>query len=118
MNPEVWPQKSLLEDLVDAELGLRQLNCKHFVAGEVRTIENCTDAMEIMGRLQLIRHMAYLKIRGNEWSLIRTMYAEIVRAIETGEHSVLYVYYEIARKIITLKVALNASTVAPLDYGN
>ena len=71
-SKEVWSQKSLLRDLV---------------AGEVRTIETFTDAMEIMGRLRLIRCMVYLKIRGNEWSLIRTMYAAIVRAIETGEHS-------------------------------
>ena len=86
-HKEIWPQKNLLEDLADADLEFKQLQFEQFVAGEIRTIEVCLSSTEIKGRLQLLRRMAYLKVRGNDWNLVITMHAAIVRSIETGENS-------------------------------
>ena len=41
------------------------------IAGETRTIETCTDPVEILGRLRLLRRIAYLKLKGYEWHLLR-----------------------------------------------
>ena len=60
---------------------------EHLVAGETRTIKTCTDPAEILGRLRLLHRMAYLKLRGYEWLLIRKMYAAILTSIETKEYS-------------------------------
>ena len=84
-HKEVWPQKNLLEDLADAQMEFKQLQFEHFVAREVRTIEVCTEPEEIIGRLRLLRKMSYL--RGNRWNVIRTMYAAVIRSIETGENN-------------------------------
>ena len=82
---EIWPQKNLLLDLEDAEMEFKQMAFEHLVAGEIRTIETCTDIVEMKVRLQLLRCIACLKIRGYEWQQIRTMYATILRSIETLE---------------------------------
>ena len=57
------------------------------VAGETRTIEMSTEPAQILGRLRLLRRMAYAKLRGYEWSAIRKMYAAIVRSIESKENT-------------------------------
>ena len=84
---EVWPQKNLGEDWAEEEIEFKQLRFKHLVAGETRTIETCTDPAQILGRLRLLRHIAYLKLRGIEWHLLRKMYAAILSSIETREYS-------------------------------
>ena len=86
-HKEVWPQKNLLEDWADEEIEFKHLQFEHMVAGELRTIETSTDPAEILGRLRLLRKMAYTKLRGYEWPLIRKMYAAILRSIETKEHT-------------------------------
>ena len=65
----------------------KQLRFEHLVAGETRTIETCTDPAQILGRLKLLRRIAYLKLRGYDWHLIRRMYAAILTSIETAELS-------------------------------
>ena len=60
---------------------------EHHVAGEARTIELCTKPAQILGRLRLLRRMAYAKLRGYEWSLIRKMYAAILTSIESRENT-------------------------------
>ena len=57
------------------------------IAGETRTIETCTDPVEILGRLRLLRRIAYLKLKGYEWHLLRKMFAAILTSIETKEYS-------------------------------
>ena len=57
------------------------------MAGETRTIELCSDPAEILGRLRLLRRLAYLKLRGYEWHLLRKLYAAILTSIETREYS-------------------------------
>ena len=84
---EVWPQKNLGEDWAEEEMEFKQLRFEHLVAGETRTIETCTEPAEILGRLRLLRHIAYLKLRGIEWQLLRKMYAAILSSIETREYS-------------------------------
>ena len=59
-HEEICPQKSLLEDLADADLEFQQLQFDHLVAGEIWTIKTCTNPSEIIGRLQSIRRVAYL----------------------------------------------------------
>ena len=86
-HKEVWPLKNFLEDLADAEMEFKQMQFEHFVASEVGTIELATDLTETLGRLRLLHRIAYLKIRGNDWVQIRTMYAAIVRSIEIGDCS-------------------------------
>ena len=65
----------------------KQLKFEHLVAGETRTIETCTDPVQILGRLRLLRHISYLKLRGIEWPLLRKMYAAILSSIEMREYS-------------------------------
>ena len=84
---EVWPQKNLGEDWAEEEIEFKQLKFEHLVAGETRTIETCTDPAQILGRLRLLRRIAYLKLRGIEWHLLRKMYAAILSSIETREYS-------------------------------
>ena len=83
----VWPQQNLGEDWSDEDVDFKQIKFEHMVAGETRTIETCSDPVEILGRLWLLRRMAYLKLRGYEWHLIRKMYAAILTSIETKEYS-------------------------------
>ena len=47
----------------------------------------CTELAQIIGRLRLLRRIAYLKLRGMEWPLLRKMYAAILSSIETREYS-------------------------------
>ena len=84
---QIWPQRNLGEDWAEEELEFKQLRFEHLVAGETRTIETCSEPAQILGRLRLLRRIAYLKLRGFEWSLLRKMYAAILTSIETGENS-------------------------------
>ena len=79
--------KNLGEDWAEDELDYKQIRFEHLVAGETRTIETCCEPAQILGRLRLLRRLAYLKLRGYEWYLLRRMYAAIVKSIETGEYS-------------------------------
>ena len=87
IRKEVWPQKNLGEDWAKEEIEFKQLKFEHLVAGETRTIEICTDPAEILSRLQLLRCIAYLKLRGVDWQLLRKMYAAILSSIETRKYS-------------------------------
>ena len=87
LHKEVWPQKNLLEDWADEEVSFNQLQFEHYVTGEARTIEVCTEPTQILGDLRLLRRMAYAKLRGYDWPLIRKMYTAILTAIETRENS-------------------------------
>ena len=87
LHKEVWPQKNLLEDWADEDIDFKQLQFEHHVAGEIRTIEVCTEPAQILGRLRLLRRMAYAKLRGYDWPIIRKMYAAILRSIETKEYT-------------------------------
>ena len=84
---QIWPQKNLGEDWAEDELDYKQIKFEHLVAGETRTIETCTEPAQILGRLKLLRRIAYLRLRGFEWYLLRRMYAAILGSIETGENS-------------------------------
>ena len=84
---QTWPQKNLGEDWAEEELDFKQLRFEHLVAGETRTIETCTEPAQILGHLKLLSRIAYLKLRGYEWPILRRMYAAIVTSIKTGEYS-------------------------------
>ena len=71
----------------DEDVEFKQIRFKHLVAGETRTIKTCTDPAQILGQLRLLRRIAYLKLRGYEWPLIRKMYTAILTSIETKEYS-------------------------------
>ena len=86
-HKEVWPQKNLGEDWAEEEIEFKQLRFEHLVAGETRTIETCADPAQILGRLRLLRRIAYLKLRGIDWQLLKKMYAAILSSIETREYS-------------------------------
>ena len=86
-HKEVWPQRNLLEDWADKDIEFKHLQFEHHIAGEVRTIETCTEPAQILGRLRLLRRMAYAKLRGYDWPVIRKMYAAIVRSIEAKEYT-------------------------------
>ena len=86
-HKEVWPQKNLGEDWAEEEIEFKQLKFEHLVAGETRTIETCSDPVQILGRLRLLRRITYPKLRGIEWHLLRKMYAAILSSIETREYS-------------------------------
>ena len=86
-HKKVWPQKNLGEDWVEEEIEFKQLKFEHLVAGETQTIETCSDPAQILGRLRLLRRIAYLKLRGIEWHLLRKMYAATLSSIDTREYS-------------------------------
>ena len=87
VHKEIWPQKNLLEDWADEDMEFKHMQFEHHIAGEIRTIETCTEPAQILGRLRLLRRMAYAKLRGYDWPIIRKMYAAIVRSIEAKEYS-------------------------------
>ena len=84
---QIWPQQNLGEDWADEDVEFKQIKFEHLVAGETHTIETCTDPAQILGRLRLLHRIAYLKLRGYEWHLIRKMYAAILTSIKTKEYS-------------------------------
>ena len=84
---EVWPQQNLGEDWAEDQVEFKQIRFEHLVAGESRTIERCTEPAQILGRLRLLHRIAYLKLRGFKWHMLRCMYAAILSSIETGECS-------------------------------
>ena len=86
-HKQVWPQKNLGKDWADEDVEFKQLRFEHLVAGETRTIETCKDPAQILGRLKLLRQIAYLNLRGYEWHLLSKMYAAILMSIETAEYS-------------------------------
>ena len=86
-HKEIWPQRNIGEDWAEEEIEFKQLRFEHLVAGETRTIETCSDPAQILGRLRLLRRIAYLKLRGIERYLLRKMYAAILSLIETAEYS-------------------------------
>ena len=87
IQKQIWPQKNLGEEWVEDEVDFKHIRFEHMVAGETRTIERCTEPAQILGRLRLLRRLAYLKLRGYEWHLLRRMYAAILGSIETGEYA-------------------------------
>ena len=84
---QVWPQKNLGEDWAEEDLHFKQIRFEHLVAGETRTIEMAMEPAQILGRLRLLRRMAYLRLRGYEWTMLRKIYAAILTSIETGENT-------------------------------
>ena len=84
---EVCPQQNLGEDWAEDQVEFKQIRFEHLVTGESRTIETCMEPAQILGRLRLLRRIAYLKLRGFEWYMLRRMYAAILSSIETGEYS-------------------------------
>ena len=86
-HKETWPQKNLLEDWADEDMDFKNMQFEHLIAGEMRTIETSTNPAEILGRLKLVRRMAYAKLRGYEWTQIRKMYAAILRSIEARDNT-------------------------------
>ena len=84
---QVWPQQNLGEDWADKEVEFKQMKFEHLVARETHTIETYTDPTQILGRLRLLQRLAYMKLRGYDWQLIRKMYAAILTSIETKEYS-------------------------------
>ena len=86
-HKQIWPQKNLGEDWAEDEVDYKHIKFEHLVAGETRTIEMCTEPAQILGRLKLLRRIAYLKLRGFEWHLLRRMYAAILSSIETREYA-------------------------------
>ena len=87
LQKQTWPQRNLGEDWVKEEVEYKHIRFEHLVAGKTQTIELCMDPAQILGRLRLLRCIAYLKLRGYEWHLLHKMYAAILRSIETGENS-------------------------------
>ena len=84
---ETWPQQNLGEDWAEEQIEFKHIRFEHLVAGECRTIKTCTEPAQILGRLKLLKRIAYLKLRGFEWPMLRRMYAAILTSIETGEYS-------------------------------
>ena len=82
---EVWPQFSLQYGYAAAPLKFEQMTFEQLVAGELRTIMGCSDAVEVRGRLALLFRITHLKMHGYLWSVLRAFYAAVVRAIEQHE---------------------------------
>ena len=47
----------------------------------------CTKPAQILGRLKLMRRMAYAKLRGYDWTMIRKMYAAILTSVKARENT-------------------------------
>ncbi len=68
---ETWPQKNLIDDLIDSELTFFKLGADELFAGEVRTIELCDSDVKRAARLRLLHHMIYLRIQGRSAEDVR-----------------------------------------------
>ena len=84
-SPEVWPHFNLNYGYVMQTIEFHQLTFEQYIAGEGKTLLNCTDPNELRGRLNLMIRLAYLKQEGFTWPNLRTLYAAIVNHIETHE---------------------------------
>ena len=82
---EIWPQFNLTYHYVTQEVKFKQLSYELYIAGECKTIMQCSDMLETKGRLNLLIRIAYLKQKGHAWSCLREFYAAVVRAIEMHE---------------------------------
>ena len=84
-SQEVWPHYNLTFGFVTARVQFHQISFDQYVVGEMKTIMNSKDPIEIRGQLALMSRLGYLKHRGYVWPNLRTLYAANVNSIERHE---------------------------------
>ena len=82
---EKWPHYNLQYSYAAAPVTFDEMSFEQLVASELRTIENCTDVIEICGRIDLLFRISHLRIKGYVWEVLHAYYAAVVRAIEQHE---------------------------------
>ena len=86
-SAKVWPHYSLQLSYAVAPIRFDEITFEQLVAGEIHTIINCSDNVEVRGHLNLLFHITYLKIKRYIWSALRSFYAVVVRSIEQHENT-------------------------------
>ena len=81
--PQVWPHVTLQDEYVSQELRFQDLDFRLLVAGELEIIGMNMGSADSKGRLELLKHLAYI-LGVYEWNVVQNVYVAIVRKIELG----------------------------------
>ena len=85
-----YPQFSLgqVSGFVGQDIAFSSLTYEQFMAGELTTIINCHDPVEVRGRIEILQRVALWRMRANvTWPQVRGTYSFILRSIENQEIS-------------------------------
>lgn len=83
---QMWAHSALQGEFATAETKFNDLSFAKLVAGELEIIDaKLTGSPEVKGRLSLLKNLAYNKANDIETSVVRSMYAAVLRKIELGQ---------------------------------
>ena len=86
-KPQLWPHNHLDPHFVSHMPKFKDISWDQLVAGEVASILQAKSHAQAMGRLHLLKQLAYWKLRSGNQYKVQQLYMAVVRAIEEGESS-------------------------------
>ncbi len=84
-SPKIWPHIDLDFQYVATPVKFAELSLEQLVAGEAKTTLNCTVSDEVQGQLRLLAKVCYWQLLTKDWPKVRSLYAAVMRGVETGE---------------------------------
>ena len=87
VKPQKWPHNHLDPHFINPLPKFADLTWDQLVAGETAVILACSNFKQVLGRLKLLKQLAYWKIRTGDFPRVRQLYMGILNAIEQGESS-------------------------------
>ena len=86
-TPQLWPHNHLDPHSVSHMQKFQDISWDQLVAGKVAIILQAKSCTQAMGRLQLLKQLAYWKLCSGNLYKVQQLYMAVVRAIEEGESS-------------------------------
>ena len=86
IKPQRWPHNHLDPQFIHNIPKFNDLSWDQMVAGELAVILTTKSEKQKLGRIKLLRQLAYWKIRSNDVLRVRKLYTAVVSAIEQGEY--------------------------------
>ena len=86
-KPQLWPHNHLDPHFVSNMPKFKDISWDQLVAGEVAISLQAWYCTQTMGRLHLLKQLAYWKLCSGNLQKVCQLYMAVVRAIEEGESS-------------------------------
>ena len=87
VKPQKWPHNHLDPHFINPLPKFADISWDQLVAGELAVILSCSKHQQVLGRLKLLKQLAYWKIRTGDFPKVRQLYMGVLNAIEQGESS-------------------------------
>ena len=84
-RPQLWPDNHLDPHFVSHMPKFQDISWDQLVVGEVAIILQAKSCTQAMGRLWLLKQLAYWKLHSGNLYKVQQLYMAVVRAIEEGE---------------------------------